>query len=86
MPLLSFRPNSRGMNRDETVALFLQGQEAWKAWAEKMLAERKAMEADGRWRLEKDDSRNLGPLNYETGKWIMVTSADFSNCRFVERG
>jgi hypothetical protein len=36
------------MNRDETVALFLQGKEAWNAWAAKMLAERKAMEADGR--------------------------------------
>jgi hypothetical protein len=36
------------MNRDERVALFLQGREAWNAWAEKMLAEKKAMEADGR--------------------------------------
>jgi hypothetical protein len=36
------------MNRDETVTLFLQGHEARNAWAEKMLAERKAMEADGR--------------------------------------
>ena len=35
------------MNRDETVALFLQGREAWNAWAEKMLAERKALEAAG---------------------------------------
>ncbi len=33
------------MNRDETVALFLQGREAWNAWAEKMLAGRKALEA-----------------------------------------
>jgi uncharacterized protein YjbI with pentapeptide repeats len=75
------------MDRDETVALFLQGKEAWNAWAEQMLAERKAMEADGRWRLEKDDFGNLKPLNYETGKWIMVaTVADFSNCQFVERG
>jgi hypothetical protein len=36
------------MTRDETVALFLQGREAWNAWAEKMLAEPKAMETDGR--------------------------------------
>ena len=37
------------MTRHETVALFLRGKEAWNAWATKMLAERKAMEADGRW-------------------------------------
>jgi hypothetical protein len=33
------------MTRDETAALFLQGKEAWNAWAEKMLAERKAIES-----------------------------------------
>ena len=27
------------MTRDETVALFLQGRDAWNGWAEKMLAE-----------------------------------------------
>jgi hypothetical protein len=37
------------MNQDETIALFLQGKEAWNAWAGAMLAERKAMEAEGRW-------------------------------------
>lgn len=37
------------MDRDETVALFLQGQEAWNVWAEKMLAERETLLADGRW-------------------------------------
>jgi hypothetical protein len=35
------------MNRENTVALFLRGREAWNAWAEKMLCERKAMEAAG---------------------------------------
>ena len=41
------------MDRDQTVALFLEGREAWNAWAEARLAERKAMEADGRWSAEK---------------------------------
>ncbi len=35
------------MDRDETVALFLQGREAWK-----MLAGRKALETAGRWSTE----------------------------------
>ena len=37
------------MTRDETIALFLQGREAWNAWAEAMLAERKALEEAGEW-------------------------------------
>jgi hypothetical protein len=61
------------MNRDETVALFLQGKEAWNAWAEKMLAERKAMEADGRWNAEEDE-------------WSEKAEADFSHCLFAVRG
>ncbi len=28
------------MNQDQTIALFLQGKDAWNAWAEAMLAER----------------------------------------------
>ncbi|MFY9641037.1 MAG: hypothetical protein WA384_07620 [Rhodomicrobium sp.] len=40
------------MDRDETVALFLQGREAWNAWARKMLAGRKALETAGRWSTE----------------------------------
>lgn len=42
------------MTRDETVAQFLKGREAWNAWAEKMLAERKVLEAKGCWLVEKD--------------------------------
>ncbi len=47
------------MDRDGTVALFLQGREAWNAWAEKMLAERKALEEAGRWSAEKDFKGDL---------------------------
>src|SRR6516165_9103272 len=61
------------MNRDETVALFLQGREAWNAWAEKMLVERKAMEADGRW-------------SQTVKEWTEQARADFSRCLFLVRG
>jgi hypothetical protein len=37
------------MNHDETLALFAQGKEAWNEWAERMLAERKALEEKGEW-------------------------------------
>ncbi len=31
------------MNQDETIALSRHGKDAWNAWAEAMLAERRAM-------------------------------------------
>jgi Pentapeptide repeats (9 copies) len=83
------------MTRDETVALFLQGKKAWNAWAEKMLAERKAMEADGRWAAERRPGwaverkypwDKLEPKNEETGAWIEAAAADLSHCRFLVRG
>jgi uncharacterized protein YjbI with pentapeptide repeats len=73
------------MNRDETVALFLQGREAWNAWAERMLAERKALEEAGKWQTE----NLLGlviPRSNESRRWIENALADFSNCSFHTAG
>jgi hypothetical protein len=74
------------MTRDETVALFLQGREAWNAWAENTLAERKAMEADGRWAAGKNQFAGLQPANEETSAWMQKALADFSRCLFLVRG
>jgi hypothetical protein len=74
------------MTRDETVALFLQGREAWNAWAGDMLAKRKAMETDGRWAAEKDVLGSLEPKNDETRAWMEAARADFSRCVFLVRG
>jgi hypothetical protein len=83
------------MNRDETVALFLQGKEVWNAWAEKMLAERKAMEADGRWAAERRPGwaaerrypwSKPEPKNEETRAWMEAAAADLSYCLFLVRG
>ena len=38
------------MNKEETLALYEQGRDAWNAWAEKMLADRTALEAAGAWK------------------------------------
>ena len=72
------------MNQDETIALFLQGKDAWNAWAEAMLAEREAMEADGRWAAE-HDAGDLEPQNDATRDWMARASANFSVARFVTR-
>ena len=74
------------MNRDETVELFLKGREAWNAWAEARLAERKAMEADGRWSAEKGLLGNLEAKTDETRAWMESAAADFSRCLFLVRG
>ena len=70
------------MTRDETVALFLLGREAWNAWAERMLAQRKALEDAGRWAAEKDFRGDLKPNNDETRAWMEAAAAIFSRCLF----
>jgi uncharacterized protein YjbI with pentapeptide repeats len=74
------------MTRDETVALFLQGREAWNAWAEKMLGERKAIEADGRWPAAEKLTGELEPENEESRAWMQTAQANFSHCHFLVRG
>jgi uncharacterized protein YjbI with pentapeptide repeats len=70
------------MTREETVVLFLQGREAWNAWAERTLAERKAIAADGFWAAEMTASGYLAPKNAKTRAWMDAAQADFSRCLF----
>jgi hypothetical protein len=42
----------------------------WNAWAEPLLAQRKAMEADGRWAAEKDALGSLEAKNDATRAWM----------------
>ncbi len=70
------------MIRDETVALFLQGRETWNAWAETMLAGRRALEADGCWEAKRNSSGRLEPANAKTDGWMKSASASFSFCFF----
>ncbi|MGO9483795.1 MAG: pentapeptide repeat-containing protein [Rhodomicrobium sp.] len=58
----------------------------WNAWAEARLAERKAMEADGRWAAEKDAYGTLEPKNPETRAWMEKAEANFSRGLFLVRG
>jgi hypothetical protein len=71
-----------GMDRDETVALFLQGKEAWNTWAKKMLAERQAMEADGRWSIKVSAHGMVEFKNDTTAEWFNAAAVDFSRCNF----
>lgn len=66
------------MTRDETLALFAQGKEAWNAWAEMMLAERERLVEAGEWEV---DVRVLGLVelkNEVTRAWSVMAAANFS--------
>ncbi len=56
----------------------------WNAWAGPLLAERKAMEADGRW-AAKIEEGILEPENEETRTWMEAAKASFSYGRFLVR-
>jgi hypothetical protein len=70
------------MTRDETIALFLQGREAWNAWATKMLEERARLEETGQWTANEDDLPG-NESSTETRSWIEASTTDFSHCRFA---
>ncbi len=70
------------MDREESIALFLQGREKWNAWAEQRLAERKALEADGGWEAAKDWRGGLEPRNEKTRVWLEAAKADFTDAGF----
>ena len=56
----------------------------WNAWAEAMLARRKAMETDGSWLTEREHGvGEIKPKNEATRAWLQAAGVDFSHCQFV---
>ncbi|MGO8953725.1 MAG: pentapeptide repeat-containing protein [Rhodomicrobium sp.] len=56
----------------------------WNAWAQAMLARRKAMEADASWLAEREHGvGDIKPKNEATGAWLEAAGIDFSHCQFV---
>ena len=66
------------MNKQESLKLFSQGRDAWNAWAEERLAERRTLEATGDW---VDDLSN-NKWNDATRNWHEAATADFSGHEF----
>ena len=66
------------MDRDQSIALWQKGKEAWNAWARRMLARRAEMEQAGVWQVEKK--------NEETNDWITKASVDFFGLSFIPKG
>jgi Pentapeptide repeats (9 copies) len=78
---------AEGKDEDEARSIAHEAAKArWNAWAEPLLAERKAMETDGRWAAEKALWGSLEPQNAETRAWLEKAAADFSRCLFLALG
>ena len=80
------------MNRDETLALFAQGREAWNAWADGMLEKRRALEDAGNWdgeasrRWAEDAKVDFSEYTFERvvrfAEWIFPSRVNFAIATF----
>jgi uncharacterized protein YjbI with pentapeptide repeats len=66
------------VNREETLALWHQGKDAWEKWLHEVQEKRLALQEAGNWLL---DWYGEGQ-NEETKAWLLVTGADFSETVF----
>lgn len=67
------------MNREETLALYEQGVEAWNKWANEMLEERKKLEEAGEWKFKTEAHSLTVPGSEQTQSWLKKVKADFSS-------
>lgn len=68
------------MNKEESLALFAQGKDAWNAWAAEMLEKRKALEASGEW----TPGGTEFDWNDATRTWHAAAKTEFSEHQFKE--
>ena len=66
------------MNKDESLALLAQGREAWNAWAEERLAERRVLQEAGDW----VDGAEPFDWNEATSDWRERAAVDFRDHGF----
>lgn len=66
------------MTKDETLALYAQGKEAWNDWAGKRLAERAQLETAGQWVSELEFSCDSLSNEEATKQWLDDARADFT--------
>ncbi|MGH1407636.1 MAG: pentapeptide repeat-containing protein [Rhodomicrobiaceae bacterium] len=67
------------MNREETLALYEQGVEAWNKWANEMLEERKRLEEAGNWQVNELKNGFKIPINDKTKTWFRNSEANLSS-------
>lgn len=70
---------ARGADRVDVInAAHAAARAHWNAWADRMIAEREALVASGRWA----SSTKLRPENAETRAWIEAAAVDFTSVHF----
>lgn len=70
------------MNREETLALWRQGKQAWNRHARGLMVERAALRRAGLWRLDPWENSAAG-LNPESRDWLDRAAADFTDADFA---
>ncbi|MCG8511141.1 MAG: pentapeptide repeat-containing protein [Rhodospirillales bacterium] len=70
------------MNKEESLALYEQGRDAWNAWAEKMLAERAELEKSGQWKVEKEAWKEAAKVDFR--EHVFERNVDFSSHVFPD--
>ncbi len=76
-----------GKEEDEARVIGHEAAKAiWNGWAEELLAERAAMEADGLWAMEKKPLGPIEPQNDKTCSWMAEAKVDFSCIHFLVMG
>ncbi len=71
------------MNKEETLALYAQGKEAWNVWAKAVLASQKCKEPWHMWPLDDVDGPSLSERQEESKAWRNEAKADFSGHHFA---
>ncbi|MER0203225.1 MAG: hypothetical protein DU480_05075 [Nitrosomonas sp.] len=69
------------MNKEESLALYEKGVEAWNAWANKMLAKKAELEKCEPWQTDKDGFR----ISEVTKVWERDSEVDFSDHVFDDK-
>lgn len=73
------------MNKEQSLALWRQGRDAWNAWAKAMLDRRAEMERDGTWASHRDIYVRERSRNGATDRWMQQAAADFEGQVFNEK-
>ena len=62
------------MNKEESLALYEKGVEAWNAWAKNMLTRKAELEENNQWQIDQNEKG----INQVTRDWVDDSIVDFS--------
>jgi uncharacterized protein YjbI with pentapeptide repeats len=69
------------MDKEESLALYAKGKDAWNAWANDMLTKKAVLEKAGQWEIDTDGQG----INQKTRDWMDKSTTNFYKHIFSER-